>query len=191
MATAEGLVDLRAAIAQLPKPQIARLKVISMGSTETGKSCIIKRYCEERFIPKYIQTIGIDYGVKKVTVDGHADVRVNFWDLGGSGEYFEVRNEFYRDAQAAILVFDVTNTRSFAQLEQWVAEATKFGAKDLVIAVCANKVDLGAKRVVAEADARRWASAKGYSYWETSAVTGQNVSAMFEQLFRDTAMLRL
>ena len=55
-----------------------RIKIISMGSGGTGKSCIIKRFCEERFVSKYIATIGVDYGVKPVQVDGE-DVRVNFW----------------------------------------------------------------------------------------------------------------
>jgi GTPase SAR1 family protein len=55
-----------------------RIKIISMGSGGSGKSCIIKRFCEERFVTKYIATIGVDYGVKPVQVDGE-DVRVNFW----------------------------------------------------------------------------------------------------------------
>ena len=65
-----------------------RIKVLSMGSAGTGKSCLIKRYCEERFVSKYIATIGVDYGVKPVKVD-QADVRVNFWDLSGHKEFFE------------------------------------------------------------------------------------------------------
>ena len=84
------------------KPAHTRIKIISMGSGGSGKSCLIKRYCEERFVSKYIATIGVDYGVKPATVDG-VEVRVNFWDLSGHPEFFEVRNEFYKDAQGAIL----------------------------------------------------------------------------------------
>ena len=65
-----------------------RIKVLSMGSAGTGKSCLIKRYCEERFVSKYIATIGVDYGVKPVKVD-QVDIRVNFWDLSGHKEFFE------------------------------------------------------------------------------------------------------
>lgn len=57
-----------------------------MGDTKVGKSCIIKRYCEGRFVQKYITTIGVDYGVKKVTVSGRK-VAVNFFDLSGSADY--------------------------------------------------------------------------------------------------------
>lgn len=177
-----------AVLASVPKPSFLRLKIISSGDEGVGKSCVIKRYCEERFIPKYICTIGIDYGVKRVRVDGN-ECRVNFWDMAGGSEFQEIRNEFYKDAQGMILVFDVTNARSFAQLEVWLREATKFGAKDVVTVVCANKCDLP-KRVVTEAEGRRWASSKGFGYFETSASTGAGVSSMFEQLFHDVVTLR-
>lgn len=165
-----------------------RLKIISVGDEGVGKSCIIKRYCEERFIQKYICTIGIDYGVKRVQVDGR-ECRVNFWDFAGGGEFAEVRNEFYKDAQGMLLVYDVTNARSFAQLEMWIREAAKFGAKDCVTVVCANKIDLP-KRVISESEGRKWASAKGYGYYETSASSGVNIVSMFEQLFNDIVLLR-
>jgi DnaJ family protein C protein 27 len=179
--------SFNALVAQIPKPLFTRIKVISMGEESVGKSCLIKRYCEERFVAKYIATIGIDYGVKRCVVDGR-ECRVNFWDMAGGGEYLDIRSEFYRDAQGAMLVYDVTNPRSFALLEQWVKESQKYGAKDLVTVVCANKVDLG-RRVVSEAEGRRWATSKGFGYFETSASTGQNVQAMFEQLFNDVVML--
>jgi DnaJ family protein C protein 27 len=174
-------------IASLPKVQTARLKIISMGAECTGKSCLIKRYCEERFIPKYIATIGIDYGVKRVPI-GQQQVAVNFWDLAGSPEFVDVRNEFYKDAQGALLVYDVTNPRSFAALDVWLAEAQKHNVpKDLVIAVCANKTDLGTgARKIQEAEGRRWAESRGYAYFETSANTGANVASVMEWLFRES-----
>lgn len=183
-----ALNSAAAVLSTIPKPNMLRLKIISLGDEAVGKSCIIKRYCEERFIPKYISTIGIDYGVKRTVVDGR-ECRVNFWDLAGGNEFIEIRNEFYKDAQGMILVFDVTNARSFAQLEMWLREATKFGCKDCLTIVCANKVDLP-KRVVSEAEGRKWASTKGFGYFETSASSGMNVNAMFDQLFNDVVMLR-
>lgn len=183
-------IDPATVIGLLPKPAYARMKVISLGTEGVGKSCIIKRYCEERFVAKYITTIGIDYGVKRVSIE-QQEVRVNFWDLAGGSEYLDIRNEFYKDAQCAILVFDVNSQRSFLQLEQCLQESARFGGKDLVVAVCANKMDaITGRRAVTEQEARRWATSKGFAYWETSAQSGQNVAAMFDQLFRDTYMLR-
>jgi DnaJ homolog subfamily C member 27 len=107
----KGVDDLytsRAQEAPQKKHWCVRIKIISLGGLATGKSCLIKRFCEERFVSKYISTIGIDYGVKPVTVKGE-HVRVNFWDLSGHPDFFEIRNEFYKDSQGGILVYDVSN----------------------------------------------------------------------------------
>lgn len=168
-------------------PYCTRIKVISMGDSGVGKSALIKRYCEERFVSKYIMTIGVDYGVKRISLpeQGHPDVRVNFLDLAGPQDFFEIRNEFYKDAQGAILVFDVCNKQSFASLDQWLSEAFKYGApQNMIVVVCGNKSDVG-KRVVTEKDARGWASSKGYAYYETSANSGDNVKLVFETIFRE------
>ncbi|CAM9144563.1 unnamed protein product [Heterosigma akashiwo] len=152
-----------------------------MGALGCGKSCLIKRYCEERFVSKYISTIGIDYGVKPTTV-GDKSVRVNFWDLSGHPDFFEIRNEFYRDAQGAILVYDVTNRASFAALDEWVEEGAKFGARGMPVVVCANKIDKG-KRLVSEDEGYNWAMERGFEYFETSAQSGASVKEVFEVLF--------
>lgn len=160
-----------------------RIKILSMGSGGSGKSCLIKRYCEERFVSKYIATIGVDYGVKPVQIDG-LDVRVNFWDLSGHSEFFEIRNEFYKDAQGILLVYDAAARDSFDDLDSWLAEATKFGAnpKDIPITLCCNKTDK--KRVVSEEEGRQFALARNLIYFETSASTGSNVNEMFDYLFQ-------
>jgi len=171
---------------QAVKQQVAgapcRLKILSMGSGGVGKSCLIKRYCEERFVSKYIATIGVDYGVKPVQLDG-MDVRINFWDLSGHAEFFEIRNEFYKDAQGILLVYDASDRASYDDLDTSLSEALKYGANpsDVPVALCANKVDK--KRGVSEEEGRQFASTRGMHYFETSACTGGNVNEMFEFLF--------
>lgn len=148
---------------QVPKPpprNVVRIKILTMGNAGCGKSCLVKRYCEEKFVSKYISTIGVDFGVKGVSVDG-LDVKVNFWDLAGAQEYFEVRNEFYRDCQGAVLVYDVGSRKSFDDLDAWVKEAAKFGAKDAVVAVAGNKTDTK-KREVKQKEGQAWATARGF-----------------------------
>lgn len=161
---------------------LERIKIISMGSGGCGKSCLIKRYCEDRFVSKYIATIGVDYGVKPVKIDGN-EVRVNFWDLSGHQEFFEIRNEFYKDAQGCVLVFDVTSRESFEELDAWLSEAAKYGAnpREMPITLCANKVDK--KRLVSEEEGRAFAQSRGLQYYEVSAASGQNVQEMFTYLF--------
>lgn len=165
---------------------VNRIKVLSMGPPCAGKSCLVKRYCEERFISKYIATIGVDYGVKPVKLSGVGgnQIRVNFWDLSGHDSFFEIRNEFYKDAQGILLVYDVTSQESFDSLPNWLSEASKFGAnvKSIPVAVCANKVDK--RRVITEEEGRQFASSKGFLYFETSACTGANVNEVFETIFQ-------
>ena len=167
-----------------------KIKIISVGNSEVGKSCIIKRYCEKRFVPKYLQTIGIDYGVTKVNLRDR-EIKVNIFDMSGHIVFHEVRNEFYKDTQGAILVFDVNDKASFDSLEDWINEmkhdldAMNCKSFDnIVFVVCANKTDKG-KRVVDELEARMWASNKGYYYFETSACSGSGVNEMFDLLLNE------
>ena len=121
-----------------------RVKIISMGAPESGKSCIIKRYCEKRFVQRYLATIGIDYGVTRVSLKGR-DVKVNIFDMAGHHIFYEVRNEFYKDSQGALLVYDVGSRASFESLDSWLEEmrSEMSGPQDMdnvVFCVCANKV---------------------------------------------------
>lgn len=74
-----------------------RLKILVAGPHQSGKSCLIKNYCEGRFVKKYLPTIGIDYGVRNVNVNG-TDVKINFFDASGNDDFKEIRMPFYKDA---------------------------------------------------------------------------------------------
>ncbi|KAJ8020653.1 DnaJ-like subfamily C member 27 [Holothuria leucospilota] len=164
-----------------------RVKVISMGNAETGKSCIIKRYCEKRFVSKYLSTIGIDYGVTKVHAKDR-EVKVNIFDMAGHPIFYEVRNEFYKDTQGALLVYDVTNRASFEALDSWIAEMKReigdpSDMERVVFCVCANKVDKTSQRVVDDFEGHAWANSNGFHYFETSAASGNGINELFEKLF--------
>ncbi|CBZ24241.1 ras family protein-like protein [Leishmania mexicana MHOM/GT/2001/U1103] len=131
-----------------------RIKLLAIGDVGVGKSCLVKRYCEARFVAKYIPTIGIDFGVKKVDVSKAAvlqlrsselspsaataqgrggassaippAVRVNFWDGSGDGDYREILNEFYEAAQGVLLMYDARNAQSFTALQSWWEELTMY-----------------------------------------------------------------
>ena len=162
------------------KKDISKVKLISMGNSGVGKSAIIKRFCEGRFSSKYFGTIGVDYGVKSVRF-GSTEVRINLFDLAGGPEFLNVRNEFYKDTQGGILVFDVTNRESFEALNAWVDESCKFGAKSPEIIVVANKIEMPS-RVISEIEARSWAEDNGFDYFEVSASTGSRVTDLFEKV---------
>ncbi|XP_036406274.1 dnaJ homolog subfamily C member 27-like isoform X2 [Megalops cyprinoides] len=168
-----------------------RVKVISLGNAEVGKSCIIKRYCEKRFVSKYLATIGIDYGVTKVQVRDR-EMKVNIFDMAGHPFFYEVRNEFYKDSQGVILVYDVGLKESFDALDSWLGEmkqemGSHANMESIVFVVCANKVDLTKRRVIDESEGRLWAESRGFQYFETSAQSGEGISEMFQAFFSSIA----
>ena len=173
-----------------PVQAASRLKIISLGESGVGKSCLIKRYCEDKFVSKHVATIGIDFGVKPVQIEGHGPVKINFFDFAGGPEFYEIRNEFYKDAQGAMLVFDVASKATLEALEKWLKEGDDFGMdtrRGTSLVLVGNKCD-GKKREVSDAEAKRWAGAHGgMAYFETSAKEGENVSKMFDKLFAEAA----
>lgn len=169
------------ALAASEKPPVLRLKILSMGDSQSGKSCLIKRFCENKFTPKYMSTIGVDYGVKPVNVRGR-DVRVNFFDLGGLDAYTDIRTEFYKDASGALVVFALDGRAGFERLDAWLAESRAAGAPPtLPLTLVGNKCEC--RHLVTSEEARRFAESRGMDYREVSACTGQDVAAMFEALF--------
>lgn len=167
----------------MPKPSQVTFKIISLGNSESGKSCLIKRYCEGRFVKRYISTIGIDYGVKKLDILNHK-VCINFFDLSGNDEYKIIRTEFYKGSTGVVMVFDVENRDSYVSLVHWEEEMKRYGVEmnRIKVVVCANKSE-SKQREVKEAEASKWAKTRGFEYFETSAADGKNVNEAFEALF--------
>jgi len=174
-----------------------------IGDKRAGKSCLIRRYCAGQFMSSYIPTVGTDYGVKEVEQpddagDGDDDerrrrpARVDFWDMAGAPEYYEVRKEMYRTAAAGgiALVYDASMGRGpDACLVGWTEELRRCGVDtgQIPVTVCANKSDgcrnRGGNRGVAGGGrGRAFAEKEGFAFFETSACTGENVREMFGHL---------
>lgn len=155
----------------MPENKAVCFKITSVGNSEVGKSCLIKRYCEGRFVKRYISTIGVDYGVKKLTVKD-VPVSINFFDLSGNEEYKQIRTEFYEDSNGVMMVYDMDNKDSFASLIHWEEEMKRFGIdmSRIKIVVCGNKSD-NAGREVQIKDVIAWCKKRGWQHFETSANT--------------------
>ena len=161
---------------------MARVKVLTLGSCQTGKSCLVKRYCERRFVPKYLPTIGIDYGVTRLTVD-NVEARVHIFDTSGRRLFADVRCEFYAGMAAVLLVYDVTDRSSFSALDDWLLELGWQAGKPPLLLVAANKTDLTPREVSAE-EGERWAARLGAAHFQVSASSGAGVQTLFEQFFQ-------
>ncbi|XP_037830358.1 dnaJ homolog subfamily C member 27 isoform X3 [Kryptolebias marmoratus] len=109
--------------------------------------------------------------------------------MAGHPFFYEVRNEFYKDSQGVLLVYDVGLRESFDALDSWLAEmkqemGSQANMDSIVFIVCANKVDLTKRRVVDEGEGRLWAESRGFHYFETSAQSGEGINEMFQVFTR-------
>lgn len=148
-----------------------------------GKSCLIKRYCEGRFVKRYISTIGVDYGVKKLQLKSQ-NISINFFDLSGNENYKLIRTDFYEDTTGVIMVYDIDNRDSFSALVHWEEEMKRCGVDTsrAKVIVCGNKCDTKGREVPLK-DAQHWCKNRGYTHFETSASDAINVTEAFETLF--------
>ncbi|KAI8899531.1 P-loop containing nucleoside triphosphate hydrolase protein [Globomyces pollinis-pini] len=162
-----------------------RIKILSIGDSTVGKSCLIKRYCESKFMEEYVSTIGIDYGVKSFKTHLE-DVKVNFWDTAGDDVYFDIRNEFYKDTHGVILVYDISDISTYASLKRWIEEFKQYCTTDVILYVLGNKSDLEEKREVTFEQGEQMADMCKARFFEVSALNGTNVDDMFSELFYET-----
>uniref|UniRef100_H2ZGC3 Uncharacterized protein n=1 Tax=Ciona savignyi TaxID=51511 RepID=H2ZGC3_CIOSA len=156
-------------------------KVVAIGDSGVGKTCLIKNFCESRFSQSYHATVGVDYGFKVQEING-IPLRVHMWDLSGDDHYYEVRKELFDNVDACFLVYDVTSRQSFQNLEKWMAELGKRRFKAVVV-VAGNKSDLRSnKNCVPLIEAKKWAKERNLKHFETSAKTGDSVNALFNTM---------
>mmetsp|Transcript_3181 Transcript_3181/g.6575 ORF Transcript_3181/g.6575 Transcript_3181/m.6575 type:complete len:177 (+) Transcript_3181:6-536(+) len=153
-----------------------RAKVILLGDVSVGKTALAERYVNDVFNARQDATIGMDFYSKDLSLNR----KLVLWDASGRPEYVEVRNEFYKDVQAIILIFDISNKRSFETLDMWFREAGKYTTSPPLLIVAGNKADLAGRRAVTKAEAESWASSRRYDYFEVSASSGQSVNQLFD-----------
>jgi len=163
-------------------------KVVLLGDTGVGKSCLLLRFAEDTFTNSFISTIGIDFKVKTVNVDG-VRTKLQIYDTAGQERFRTITAAYYRGAQGVMLVYDVTDARSFGNIRTWVNGMTEEAENACKILV-ANKCDLEEQRVISTAAGEKLADEYGFSFIEVSAKNKVNVDESFTQLVRDIKKLR-
>eukprot|EP01006_Ploeotia_vitrea_P053171 TRINITY_DN67760_c7_g3_i4.p1 TRINITY_DN67760_c7_g3~~TRINITY_DN67760_c7_g3_i4.p1 ORF type:complete len:265 (+),score=134.56 TRINITY_DN67760_c7_g3_i4:68-796(+) len=155
------------------------VKVILVGDSGVGKSCLLKRYMGEEFDQEYVSTIGVDFEIKQVSMHGQR-VHLQIWDTAGQERFRTITTSYYRSSDAILTVFDVTEENSFLNVEAWLQDVRQYARAEAEIILVGNKVDLEKKRVVDFASAKEYADENGLTYIETSAKTGANVDQAFQ-----------
>jgi len=166
------------------------MKFIVIGDSGTGKSCLLHRFIENKFIEDQTHTIGVEFGAKIVDLLGKR-VKLQIWDTAGQERYRSVTRSYYRGAAGCLLVYDITVRESYDHVPQWLADARSLAGQDIVVMLVGNKADLGSteQRQITHIEASQYAQQNALMMFETSAVSGEFVEEAFLKVAK-TALMR-
>jgi len=156
-------------------------KILIVGETGVGKSCLLLRYADNFFSQSYISTIGVDFKIKKLQLNDKM-LKLQIWDTAGQERYRTIVASFYRGANGILLVFDVTDPNTFLNCKHWLSEIKKNTSEGTAIVLIGNKCDQENKRMVDSNEASSFATQNGLKYIETSAKEGTRVDDAFKLL---------
>ena len=157
---------------------IISYKIVLLGDSSVGKSCIMDRYINNNFQEYSEVTIGASFGTKDISINGNK-LRFEMWDTAGQERYKSLTPMYYRNAMGAIVVYDITNKETFINAESWVQEIIRQRGDECKIILVGNKCDLEEERKV---DKEIQEKNPNIKYMETSAKSGLNIEKIFMNL---------
>lgn len=161
--------------------RVCHFKLVLLGDSAVGKSCLVVRFVRDEFFEFQEPTIGAAFLTQTVTLDD-STVKFEIWDTAGQERYRSLAPMYYRGAAAAIVVFDITKKDTFNGAKSWVKELQRRGDPNVVIALAGNKADMESKRKVQTEEAQQYAQESDIIYMETSAKTALNVKNLFTEI---------
>ncbi|XP_050685320.1 ras-related protein Rab-5C-like isoform X1 [Leptidea sinapis] len=161
-----------------PQTKVCQFKLVLLGESAVGKSSLVLRFVKGQFHEYQESTIGAAFLTQTLCLDD-TTVKFEIWDTAGQERYHSLAPMYYRGAQAAIVVYDITNQDTFGRAKNWVKELQRQASPSIVIALAGNKSDLAAKRMVEFDEAQAYADENGLLFMETSAKTAMNVNDIF------------
>ena len=156
-------------------------KVVLLGDSGVGKTCIISRYISGAFDQNSPSTNGASYASKIITFENlNKTISLDIWDTAGQEKYKSLTKFFYKDAAAAILVYDITQKDSFENMKNyWYEQLQEFGSKNIILGVAGNKCDMYDKEEVNENEAKQFAEKIGAFFGITSAKNNTGINDLF------------
>jgi small GTP-binding protein len=154
-----------------------KFKITLFGPAAVGKTSILLRYIKDFFSHNLKKTIGSNFLIKDLTVDGK-DIRLLLWDIGGQERFAHLRQIYFKGSNASLGVYDVTNRQTLLKIPGWVSSIKKSVKKNIPMILVGNKIDL--KRNVEKKEGEQLAKRLGCEYMETSAKTGEHIDKVFE-----------
>lgn len=153
-------------------------KMVILGHYSVGKSSIVSKFVKNEFNPKAESTIGASF-LTKTIFQNRCAIKYEIWDTAGQERYYSLIPMYYRGAQVALIVYDITSKESFESAKKWVEELKYDKPRDFLKVLVANKIDLNEKDSANIDAGKEYAEKEGLMFFETSAKTGQNIQKMF------------
>lgn len=159
-----------------------RFKVVLLGEGRVGKTSILLRYTKGEYNDRQTSTLQASYLDKKVSLGGGRTAQLSVWDTAGQERFHALGPIYYRDADGALLVYDITDAESYNKVKKWVKELRKIVGNDISIAIAGNKIDLEKNRSVNEEEAKEYAASVGAIHFHTSAKANKGLDEVFNDL---------
>ncbi|XP_046857308.1 ras-related protein Rab-8B-like [Xenia sp. Carnegie-2017] len=156
-------------------------KILVLGDSGVGKTCLIYRYTAGEFTDAYVSTIGIDCRTTMLNVD-ELKVRMQIWDTAGQERFRTLTSAYYRGAMGVLLVYDVTVEESFGHINSWLRNIEENASTDVCKVLVGNKADLQNLRTISKQRGEMVAQNNNLKFFETSAKDGQGVEEAFNCL---------
>ncbi|KHN96709.1 mitochondrion protein [Metarhizium album ARSEF 1941] len=163
--------------------RFAQFKLVLLGESAVGKSSIVLRFVKDQFDSFRESTIGAAFLTQTISLDENTTVKFEIWDTAGQERYKSLAPMYYRNANCAVVVYDITQSSSLDKAKAWIKELQRQAKEDIIIALAGNKLDLVTeqpdKRAIPTADAEAYAREAGLLFFETSAKTAENIRELF------------
>ncbi|XP_028402351.1 ras-related protein Rab-13-like [Dendronephthya gigantea] len=161
-------------------------KVLVIGESSVGKTCLIQRYSrpDEKLAMAYVTTIGIDF-VNSVKIVDNVRIRLQIWDTAGQERFRTFTKLHFRGTKGLILMYDLTNLETFEKLTNWLKDIKTYELDKEQLIVVGNKSDLEQERQVSKERGEKLAYEFGFKFFETSAKDGTNIQEVFDELTTD------
>ena len=154
------------------------IKLLMIGDSNVGKTCILTKYVTNTYTNDFTSTIGIDFHIKRITVNDKV-VKLQLWDTAGQERFRSVTIGYFRGAQGAFIVYDVTNRESFDNIKKWMEDINKNCYKGIIIFLVGNKIDEIHNRKVSTEEGKELGKKYNINYFECSAKTGKNIEEIY------------
>lgn len=154
------------------------VKLLLIGDSGVGKSSLLLRFADDEFTVSFITTIGIDFKIKTVQIDGKR-VKLQIWDTAGQERFRTITTAYYRGAMGVVLVYDVTDEQSFLNIRTWMKNIEEHASATVQKVLVGNKCDMKGEKVVDTLQGQTLADEYGVAFYESSAKSNINVESVF------------